>query len=291
MNFNRPELVRALTAAATLVFVVGVIGAFTVESDDTNVAASRDGASSTSSTTVESTSTTGFATATTVATGTSTTRPNTTATTVAPNVPDPGPTRPPAPGTYLYTFSNTVDPSLNGNNERKVEEVAPENGVPRRRTTQRDAQGNTLVNDEVWASDAVRVTASHIGSPQGSVDCTWQPPLLALQLPLAIGKTWKTESSCTTTVSGTQVTIRRVGESKVTGKVLDKVGDTSIAVWVIESTGTTTVRSAFYNDDTRETVNAHFASSRGLTTRETGTIEGASRKGSYDLTLQSLTPK
>ena len=191
----------------------------------------------------------------------------------------------------MYTFTNTADPALNGNNERKVEELPPEAGSPRRKTTAKDAAGNTLVQDAKWSNDGIRVTASRITGGGGTVECEWQPPLLDFALPLAVGKTWTFDSTCKAMVGGAQVTIRRIGESKVTGKALDKVGDTDVATWVIERTGTTTVRSAFYNEDTKEKVTSHYAAPRGLTTSEKGEAESASRKVSYELTLQSLTPR
>jgi hypothetical protein len=147
------------------------------------------------------------------------------------------------------------------------------------------------VNEEKWSNDGVRATSSRISGQGATIDCNWQPPLLELALPLSVGKTWQYDSTCTATVSGTQITIHRVGTSKVTGKALDKIGDTNVATWVIETTGTTTVRSAFYNEDTKETVTSHYASARGLTTKENGTTETGGRKVTYELTLQSLTPK
>lgn len=294
MNLNRPELVRALMAAAALVLTVGVIGAFTVDADDTRVSASRETSSTSSTVPAEETTTSGVledTTATTTAASTATTSATTGTTASSANVRDPGPAQPPAKGTYVYTFTNSADPSLNGNNERKVEELPPEAGSPRRKTTAKDAAGNTLVQDQRWSNDGVRATASRITSGGSTIDCEWQPPLLEFALPLSIGKSWKADSTCKTMVAGTQVTIRRVADYKVTGKALDKVGDADVATWVIESTGTTTVRSAFYNDDTKEKVTTHYAARRGLVVSEKGDTETASRKISYELTLQSLTPK
>lgn len=293
MSLDRPELVRALMAAAALVLVVGLIGAFTIDPDDETVSATSDTSTTTSTVVSESTTTTvsaagGNPSETTVAAATSSTaRP-----TPAANVPDPGPTKPPAAGTYMYVLNNSADPSLNGDTERKVEELPAEGGATRRRQTQKDAQGNTSADDVTWAADAIRVTMSRISSSSGgTIECTWQPPLLMAQLPLSIGKTWKTDSTCTTTVAGSQVTIRRVADTKVTGKALDDVGGEKVAAWVIESTSTTTVRSAFYNEDTKATSNVHFAAPRGLITIETGTIESGPRKGTYELKLKNLAPK
>ena len=293
MNFNRPELVRALMAAAALVFTVGLIGAFTVDADETQVAASRDSSTTSSTVATEETTTSTLPEGTTATTGASTaTTAGTTRTTAASaTVRDPGPAQPPVKGTYVYTFTNSADPSLNGSNERKVEELPPENGSPRRKTTAKDSAGNTLVQDEKWSNDGIRATASHITSSGTTIDCEWQPPLLEFALPLSVGKSWKSDSTCKTMVAGTQVTIHRVTDSKVTGKAVDKVGDTEVATWVIESTGTTTVRSAFYNEDTKEKVTSHYAAPRGLMTSEKGETESASRKATYELTLQSLTPK
>ncbi|MBA3652784.1 MAG: hypothetical protein H0W70_01170 [Actinobacteria bacterium] len=298
MNLERPEFVRALMAAAGLVLVVGLIGAFTVDSGDTRLAADRKTDRSAGETTITTTGDAGATTLTTGAAGptTSAAPPTTKAlsATTAPGtaaVPTPGAAKAPAPGTYTYKIAGTADPSSNGDRDAKVEALPDQGGAVGRRETYQDGSGNTLANEEAWSADAMRVSSSRIASPQGTVDCTWQPALLAFQFPLDVGKTWKTDSTCTTTVSGTQVTIHRVATSKVTGKSLDKVGDVSVPTWVIESTGTTTVRSAFFNSDVAESAVRHFAADRGLLTYEkaTGTTNG--RSGDVERTLRNVNPK
>jgi hypothetical protein len=291
---QRPGLVRATMAAALIVFVVALIGAVTVDSDDS----SKDLASSGStSTTASADTSTTIDTGTTAPASTTTQAPATTrplSPTTAPGsaqVPDPGPTKPPAAGIYTYAITSSAEPSSNGNTDAKVEVLPSQNGAARRKQTFNDGQGNTLANEETWASDAMRVTTSKIVSQQATVDCTWQPPLLVLQLPLAIGKTWSTDSTCTTMVGGTQVTIKRTGQSKVIGKVVDKIGDQSVGTWIIDYTGNTTVRSAFFNTDTSEKITRHFASAQGLVTYEKGSGTMGGSTTDYERRLQNLTPK
>jgi hypothetical protein len=283
-------------AAAALLLVIGIIGAFTVDSGDSKLTAS-----SATTTTVAGETTTSdvattepAATATTVTGGTTKTTKagGSTATTAASaTVGDPGVTKPPAAGTYVYKFTSTADSSSNGDTEAKVEALPDQNGAARRRQTYKDGSGNTLSNDESWGGDAMKVLSSHIVSPQATVDCTWQPPILVFQLPLAVGKSWNFDSTCTTSFSGTQVTIRRNGTAKVTGKANDKVGDVTVATWVIESSGNTSVKSAFFNTETAEKTTRHFASGKGLVTYEKGTATTAGSTAEYERTLKSLSPK
>jgi len=294
VNLERPAVVRAVMAAAAVLLVLGLIGVFTVDADDNTDLAASDRTTTTGDTGT-TTTLVGIAPllgrVTTTVAGTATTKPATTSTSSNAPVPDPGPVRAPNPGTYTYNFASQADPSTNGETESKIEVLPPLNGAARRRQTYKDGEGNTLANEETWDNGGLSVTTSHIVSPQATVDCTWKPPLLVLGFPLAIGKTFTTDSTCTTMVQGTQVTLHRQAEGKVTGKFLEKIGGTSVAVWVIESTGTTTVKSAFFNTETTEKITRRFAPGRGLITYEKGDISANGRTSSYDRTLVSLTAK
>ncbi len=162
----------------------------------------------------------------------------------------------------------------------------------RRKATYTDPQGNTLTNDEVWATASVTVPTTHIETPQGQkLDCTWKPAILVFQLPLAVGKTWSSDSTCTTSADGVQATIRQSFQSKVTGKALDKVGTTNVPTWVIEVTFTSTVTTPFGPQNASGTLVRHFASDKGLITYEKAAGKFQDTPYTSERTLQNLAPK
>jgi hypothetical protein len=296
---QRPEVVRGLMAAAALLFVIAIIGAFTVDSDDTKLASN---AGSTTTTVTGETvpgvtptvATTAVASATTAARGKA---PVTTAVTTGPPptaaraVPDPGATKPPAAGSYEYKLTDSTGKT--STMTEKIEVKPDQAGAARRLDTYTDADGNTLTNDTAWAPDSVKVLTSHIVSTQATIDCTWNPPILVAALPLAEGKTWTSDSTCKTTVQGAQITIHRVEQMKVTGKALDQVAGTSVAVWIIEGTSTTDVSSPFGTQHAVQNVVRHFAPPRGLLTYEktNGQSATSGQSLSSERTLQNLAPK
>jgi hypothetical protein len=290
VNLERPEVVRALAGVAALMLVVGLIGALTVDSGDaTNVSAGR-----------RATTTTAGASPTTVATAppaaTATTKGGATATTpkasgtpstVAGRVPDPGATKPPRPGTYTYKTSGESSAEVTD----KIEAEPDQGGAARRKDTTTDAQGNTVTSEEAWAADSVKILSTRIVSPYLTIDCTWQPPILVAQLPLAAGTSWSSDSTCTATIQGAQATIRRIDNYKVTGKVMEKVGAVSVPVWVIESTSTTTARHPFFSQDESDHGVLHFSPPHGLVTYQKSEATTGSSTVTSERTLLSVTPK
>ena len=294
MDLERPLLVRALGAIASIVFVAAVIGAFTV--DDGNggakVAASDRTTTSTTgdvtSTSLDEGNPASDATSTTAATvssvkATTTTKPS------AP-VADPGPAKPPAPGTYHYKFANPQDTSKNMDTTEVIESQPDQNGAARRKETYPDGQGNNLSNEVAYAADGVRVFASHIVSAQGTVDCTWNPPILEYAVPLSVNKTWSYDSKCTTTAAGAEVTVERKGDDKVTGKTVDLLGTTSVRTWVIEEHVITTVTSVFFSTKIDAMVTRHWSPDYGLVTFEHESGKNNSQEYVTERTLQSVKP-
>ncbi len=166
MNLERPLVVRALMGASVIVLVIGLIGLATVDDDDSpaNLAAGdRTTTTAVSDTTAPSDTTTAAVVGgtSTTASKSPTTRPPASTTTIASaRVPDPGPTKPPAAGTYMYKFVYADDPSRNSDITLQVEVQPDQAGVPRRKETYPDGQGNNLSNDVTYASDGVRITVS-----------------------------------------------------------------------------------------------------------------------------------
>ena len=279
--------------AAAAVLLVSLIGLFTIDESDSSLAATTDRTTTTETapagddnpafvdTTVAGSATTAAPSA--------TTRPQS-STTIA-NVPDPGATRPPAPGVYVYAFTTAADPSANGDRDFKIESLPAENGAPAAPGDVSEAQNSTVTQEQTWAADAVRMTRTQIVAPQATVDCTWKPPLVVVRLPLTVGKTWTSDSTCTTMAQGVQVTIRQATTSKVTGKFLDKVGNVSVPTWVIESTGTASAKTPFGNVDTAVTSLTRFAADRGLVTYDKEVGKGPTSSYERERLLKSFSPR
>lgn len=296
MNLDRPQIVRGLIAATAIVFVVALIGAFTVDNGGKTKLATDNSATSTTAalettTTAAPSVTTARGTATTAAkkaTATTAASAGGPPPTVSANVPDPGPVKPPAAGKYDYAVTQ------NGQSSTMTETITAkpdENGAARRTDTYTDGQGNTFTNEQAWSADGMRWLSSHIASAQGTFDCTWTPPILFYAFPLSVGKTWNIDSTCKTTVQNTPITVHVTGNAKVTGKSLDKVAGTNVATWVIEATQNTDVQTTFGTQHTTATLLGHFAPSRGLDTYEKESGSAYGQTYNSERTLQNLTPK
>src|SRR5436853_7534392 len=202
VNLERPAIIRALLAAASVMLVIGLIGVFTVDSKDTNLATSTGDTTTSTSATGDVTTAPVDTTAVTAQTATTKAGAKGTATTKASaggppptssaNVPDPGPTKPPSPGTYTYRASD------NSEYTDKIEAEPDSNGAAHRKETA-PAFGGSVTNEEVWTASSVTIPSSVIvnpAAPNQAINCAWQPPILLLQLPLAANKTWSSDSTC-----------------------------------------------------------------------------------------------
>lgn len=279
---------------AAIVLAVGLVGAFTVDADDDKPAslAVRDDATTTTAETVPVDESPVIGVTTTLLltnASTTSTRPPATTTTI--KIPDPGPTKPPAPGAYGYKFVYATDPSRNADITEQISAQPDQNGVHYRKETYPDGQGNTLTNDVAYAADAVRLTMSHIASAQTSIDCGWTPPIVLFLLPLAVGKTWSYDSKCSATVSGAQATVQKKGDNKVIGKSLDTIGNVAVRTWVIEEHTITSVSHPFFNTTRDAVVTRHWAPDYGLITfeKEVGKTNG--QDYTTERTLQNVKPR
>jgi hypothetical protein len=287
-------MVRALGAIAMLTLVGAVIGKITIDNDNggSNLAADRR---ATTSTTAADTGTTvseadegnpavGGDTSSTVATksSTTTTRAGTA------NIPDPGPTKPPAAGTYRYKLADPNDTSRSSENTYVVAVQPDQNGAHVRKETYQSGQG-TAENVVAYAGDAVRILTSHLGG-QTPVDCTWAPPITQYALPFALNKAWSSDSKCTATVSGGKTTVERKVDDKVTGKAVDIIGNTSVRVWVVQEHSITTINNPFFSLKIDDTLTRHWSPDFGLVTFEHDeqTVNGGTDVS--ERTLQNLKP-
>ena len=281
-------------AVTVIVLVVGLVGAFTVDGDaaDTDLATVDrttttvgSDESTTTTATLEDSPAIGGNTAT-------TTSAKATSTTVAiGSVADPGPSKPPAPGTYTYKFVYASDPSRNTDIDQRVETQPDKDGVQYRKETYPDGQGNKLTNDLSYSPDGVRLLASHIAAQQGNIDCNWTPPIHAFKTPVTVGAKWSTDSKCSTTSNGVQVTVQRKSDYKVTGKSSDIVGTTPVRTWVIEEHAVTSVTTPYFPTTRDAVITRHWSPDYGLLTFESEIGKNNGQDYRTERTLHNLKPK
>lgn len=185
-----------------------------------------------------------------------------------------GPSAAPAPpkaGNYPYRLTTN---GPNGRSERETTTVVTDVGRNGGEVLQRiklETEQGTLDNDIVWRSDSVVVLKTVIEAGGQRIDCDWNPDLVQAALPMAVGKTWKSDSSCATTAFGQQMTIKSTGSASVVRTERVKVGGQDVDAWVIESTARNEVKSQAVNQvvDTKSTT--WFAPAIGMVVREVAT--------------------
>ena len=199
----------------------------------------------------------------------------------------------PLPGRYTYDYS-----SGSASSERifDVYDTGERRGHVRQQTY--FGSGSTVTAQiVVWfGTDLYYVEAEQraSGSNQGAL-CSWNPVFVELDLPLQPGKTWKSDSTCSSD-GGTR---RRTLQARVTGTEDIDVGGVRVKVWVIERTVETHTEAKGSNvtviTDDKKVTTDRFSVDRHLLVRSTGT-ESSSVNGvpksttSFTLTLRSASP-
>jgi hypothetical protein len=300
VDFSNPAVRRGLLGAAGTVLVVAIIGAFTVDSGGSGgkVAANQRTTTTAALSPGETTALAGSdttiaaASATTVK-GATTTTAKATSTVPSAQVPNPGAAKPPAIGTYTYNVTSTGADNKPSHSTSTIKVATDPNkgSAVGRQATQADPSGAEVTYHELWASNGVTMPSVHISSAQASFDCAWQPPILEFKFPMTTGTTWSFDSTCSSTVQGTKVTLHQTGTVKVTGKALDKIGTVSVPTWILDVNLTSVITSAFFNQTITTTGTRHFSPERGILTYQniTATNNGQSTKS--EQTLQDVTPK
>ena len=204
---------------------------------------------------------------------------------------------PPTAGNYPYRL--TTD-GPDGRSEREtttvVSDVARNAGEVLQRIKLETDQG-VLDNDIAWRSDSVLVLKTVIEIGGQRLDCDWNPDLLQAALPMAVGKAWRSDSSCTTTAFGQQMTIRSSGSASVVRSERVSVGGETVDTWVIEGTARNEVKGQTVNQvvDTKSTT--WFAPAIGMVVREVGTSRSSGGPGqapqerTSEMVLLSTTPR
>lgn len=194
---------------------------------------------------VETTSTTqsqeSFSPSTTSASHATTTRSSASGATATTSAPSPLPH--PEPGVYRYEVTSDI-PGFEGEPATHDTEIYQE-----RWSVSDDAGGLRLVSVDADHADegslsTYRVTSSALEYLSDSYSyegdtyvCNYKPAQTMLKLPLRVGATWHTDSTCTYDDGEVD---RVVYDSRVTGRTTDTVGGKTITTFVVEWQDTTT---------------------------------------------------
>jgi hypothetical protein len=302
---------RATTAVLGLdvvLVVVGIIGAFTVGGSSTrparpagsNAAVAPGGPQAGSDHATTTTTTTAGGRAATSTPATSGRSKGGPATTAAPapvraESAPPGPASPPAAGTYTYHLTRS------GNSSDTTVKVADDghaaDGV-QQVITQNEGSGS-ISNHVTWRSDGELLRVTDFNSPQSSSACDWQPDIVQVRLPLAVGVSWDVDSSCQTVFAGTPTTAREAFHATVVRYEQLVVGGKAVDCWVISRSDKTTLTSAQYTVEQQGTSTVWWAPSAGLDVRTetkgttTATSKGQNHTSDTTITeqLASLSPR
>ena len=113
------------------------------------------------------------------------------------------------PGKYRYRHTST---NQDGEDQTRESSVIIEDGAkspeslrqlikPEPSQEQRDSGFGNFRQEIEWRAEGVYEIGSKGTTPQGEAGCNWQPPRLSVRLPLKVGQEWKSDSTCTTTVT------------------------------------------------------------------------------------------
>lgn len=311
MQYDTPLIRRIVAITAAVLFFVGVFGAFAVDDSDTEDDLAGDG--DTSLLMTEDTAggegdgavpgagapAAGSPSTTAPAGGSGKGPAATAATAPAPSAPacsyaPTGAVKPPAAGTYRYDRKITEGGETEEKQaDVKFEPACTEGGVTRQKMVVKEEQG-TFVNTLGWSADAVRLELTHLESSFGAYDCDWAPDSLEIALPLAVGKAWTLDSSCTANVEfrgqSMAITIRRTGEFKVTAQKRDDVGGSSVTVWVVEGKSVIETSGGFNQRQEVESI-AHLAPDHGLRVYTKEVTKGTVGDVTVEQKLTSLKPR
>lgn len=144
---------------------------------------------------------------------------------------EPGAVSPPRAGEYTYTFEN----STGDDGAARSTYGSPQ--------TKRDVTAQTLDvvgggrNEKTsleWRPDGLYNITTVFTLPSGTVDCTWSPPLLERRLPMSVGTTWTSESTCPVVVDDAKAQMRRSVQGTVVEATNIKMGQETVAVWAYD---------------------------------------------------------
>lgn len=209
---------------------------------------------------------------------------------------EPGPTQPTKSGTYTY------DATVDGESFEATYVVEPEAGAAAGETRQAHTfkgKDGEMRNAVVWRADGLYLDKTSGSSGEGmGGDCDWDPDVLVLKLPLAVGSGWVSDSSCSGESPYGPYTVKAHFESAVTGTARMAVGAQEVDVWVIETKQHLDISAEYqgqqFNITQDSTSKRFFAPEHGISVREetestAGTPTGQ-RSRSTVRQLRSLSP-
>lgn len=200
----------------------------------------------------------------------------------------------PLAGRYLYAYTSGAEAG-----EDRIYDIH-DTGERRghvRQQTYFGAGSSVVAQVVVWfGTDLYYAEAEQrtSGGRAGAL-CSWNPQFVELDLPLAVGKTWKADSTCSTD-GGSR---RRVMQARVSGQEDIEVGGVRAKVWVIERTIDTRTEAKGTNvtvvTEDRKVTTDRVTVDRHLLARSSGT-ESSSLNGvpkgsaTFTLALKALNP-
>jgi hypothetical protein len=297
-------LPRALIGAVAVVFLGGVIGAATVNGGDKHPSKlAATGSTTTTSVAKATTSTTAASTTTTTKAAVSTGGTTAGAGGASGNLGAPGDPGQPVKakaGTYRYHVSTK---SSQGDNEEdaplKVEDLAAGPNGPRQRHTLTTKQGDQ-VDEMSWRSGGVYLDRETFNIAGTATDCDWNPDILTLAEPVAVGRAWTSKSHCSATAHTRDygdfpLDLNITLTGKVSGTERVQVGTDLVDVWVV--TGTIDIKGTSSGSEVlneKGTYISKFAPKAGLEVARHDDLQITSPQGNdhavSDRRLLSLQP-
>jgi hypothetical protein len=294
MSWRSPALTRALGAIAAAVFLAGLV-AVSVHRDRSHVStrpaaiAHAGGASDADGDLPAISIPQNFGTLAPRTATTATSSPPTTM--AAPITPAPGqaklpgPVKPTAAGTYIYT--ETVHGRDGDHATDVTERVANEPGPPGEQRQSVSDSGNdpnsgqsASSHQEVsWTSSGLYLRSEDFSFGGSSYTCTFSTPVQELALPLSVGRQWLLQGTCPITVFGQPITIKINGHGNVSGYARTQVGSDVVDVWVVNTVFDVTGSGA-YSFTLHQSATHYIAPAQGLDVAESSTNTSNSPQGS-----------
>lgn len=201
-------------------------------------------------------------------------------------------TQAPAKGKYIYDQSTSEDGGAPPSQAGFFFDDLTGSSGDRRQTLTIVTQAGNQVRHLAWRTNSELVLDEHAQNKKAAgPTCDWNPDYRELALPLTIGLTWTSDSSCTSS-SGTQ---HQRLSARVVRYERTQVGSDTVDVAVIERTVTSDSSSSIAGVSQERRSTDLFAPKYGLVVRSTGTattrVPGqADRTTSFGSVLRSVHP-
>jgi hypothetical protein len=193
----------------------------------------------------------------------------------------------PAPGTY--PADETSSGASPGKGSLLVQKTSTPGSFDIDIRTSQGSEDNLMA----WRADGVYLVSTRLASGTGpGADCTWDPSILDLQLPLATGQQWSSSSSCTVASATGSGTVQEQTVSRISGTSTVTVGATTVPVYTVDSTTRLTFTTGASSFSSTTVSTAWLAPAEGLVVKvvQETTNDSTGRKTDSTFALTSLTP-